>query len=188
MEIKTKVELKEKGSVANLPTVKQLLVSLTWTSEVDLDLMAFYTKKDGTHGGVFSENLGGSHGDLNGFPFMRLSGDEGVGATGGDNEENMQIVNLDEIDKLYVVALNYTDAKAKNADASFSAYNGKVSVINDKGEAFEVPLASTDKGTVALIATIDNSSPIGATLKREDQVMDFVNFVNTVPGAIALTK
>jgi len=46
--------------------------------------MAFYKTKDGRTGGVYSDNYaGGSLGDLNGFPYIELSGDEGVGAAGG---------------------------------------------------------------------------------------------------------
>jgi len=188
MEIKEKVVLKDKGETKNLPTVNQLLVSLGWTSEVDLDLMAFYKKKDGTVGGVYSKELGGSHGDLNAFPFMQLSGDAGIGAQGGDNEETLKIIKMDDIAKLQIVALNYTDAKAKNADASFSQYNGKISVVNETGEAFEIPLEATEKGTAALLCTIDNTSPVGATIKREDRVMSFEQFINDIEGANALTK
>lgn len=188
MEIKQKVVLKEKGQSVNLPTVNQLMINLGWTSEVDLDLMAFYKKKDGSVGGVYSKELGGSHGDLNAFPFMQLSGDAGIGAQGGDNVETMKIMKMDDIETLQIVALNYTDAQAKNAAASFSAYNGKVTVTDEKGEAFEIPLESTDKGTAALLCTINNSGAIGATLKREDKVMAFEQFISEVQGADALTK
>lgn len=188
MEIKSKIELKDKGQTANLPTVKKLLVTLTWKSAVDLDLMAFYEKHDGSDGGVYTKNLGGSHGDLNKFPYMQLSGDEGVGASGGDNEENIRITNLDQIKKLYVIAINYTDAKEKNSNASFQMYDGRVSIVNEKGESFEVPLTSSENGTAALICSIDNSNPIGAVLKREDKVMGLETFVTTIPGAKALIK
>ena len=78
---------------------KQLKVSLIWTSAVDLDLMAFYKTKDGRTGGVYSNNYaGGSLGDLNQFPFIQLAGDEGVGALGGDNREDLRIANLDDYD------------------------------------------------------------------------------------------
>ena len=84
------MELKQKGASANLGAFKQLKVSLIWTSAVDLDLMAFYKTKDGRTGGVYSDNYaGGSLGDLNAFPFLQLSGDEGVGATGGANQDGI---------------------------------------------------------------------------------------------------
>ena len=67
------MELKQKGANAIIGDFKQLKVSLIWTSPVDLDLMAFYKTKDGRVGGVYSDNYaGGSLGDLNSFPVMRV--------------------------------------------------------------------------------------------------------------------
>jgi len=185
-ELKRKVTLKSKGEEAYV-SVKQLMVTLKWTKDVDLDLMAFYKTKDGQTGGVFSDNYpGGSLGSLNSFPFIELSGDEGVGAVGGDNEEVLRITKLDDIAELYIATLNYTDASQKIASA-FNDYDGSVVVMNDKGEAVEVPLNAAEKGHVAVICKIDNGSPMGAKLINMNDVMDLGTFVSTVPGANALT-
>ncbi len=192
MEIKSKVELKSKGEVAQLPTVKKLVVTLGWTSKVDLDLMAFYTTKTGTHGGCYSDQISQdikSLGDLNNFPFMKLSGDAGVGKeTEGEESEELKIINLDDIAKVHLIALNYDAAKAKDGNASFSDLNGHITIVTDSGESFDVPLKSTEKGTAAHIATIDNTSPIGAQLKMEDTVMNLGQLVETIPGADILAK
>ena len=109
------MELKQKGTSAQLGAFKQLKVSLVWTSAVDLDLMAFYKTRDGRTGGVYSDNYnGGTLGELNSFPFMQLSGDEGVGATGGDNREELRITKLDDIEELFICALNFTDAQGRD--------------------------------------------------------------------------
>lgn len=188
-ELKSKVELKDKGEEANLPEIKQAVVTLGWQSDVDLDLMAFIEKKDGSNHGVFTDNLNGDMGNLNAFPFMTLSEDAGVGATGGDNQEVIKMTKIDDtINKIRFVALNYTDAKNKNPDASFSQYGGKINFMNETGEAFEVDLNSEEKGTVALIATIDNSSPIGAKISNDSKVMDLDTFLSEIPGADAITK
>ena len=190
VQIREKYVLKDKDETALLPTVEQLTVDLEWSSEVDLDLMAFWETKDNKTGGVFTMNLGGSHGHLNKFPFMQLSGDEGVGATGGDSKETLLIGKLDpSITKLRIVALNYTDAKKGTATASFKDYNGRVTMVySDKGESYEVPLQSPEPGTAAWVATIDNSGPV-AKLKREDKVFQFgEKFIEAVPGAVELTK
>ncbi len=107
VDIKPKVVLENKGDEAYV-SVKQLLVTLKWTADVDLDLMAFYETKDGKKGGVFS-NLypGGSLGSLNTFPYIELSGDEGVDAKGGDNEEVLRITKLDDMVEVYIT-INYT--------------------------------------------------------------------------------
>lgn len=192
VDIKPKIELKSKGESVNLPTVEQLKVTLGWSSSVDLDLMAFFERKGGGFGGVYSDQISGdasSLGNLNAFPFIELSGDAGVGkAAEGEETEELKITNLGEISKLYLVALNYTGAKSKDATASFSSYNGHVAVVDEKGNNFDVPLGAVEKGTVAHIATIDNSGAIGATLKREDAVYSFGEFVEKIPGADILTK
>ena len=189
VDIKSKVQLKAKGDVANLATVEALKVTLGWSSGVDLDLMAFYERKEGGAGGVYSDQISGdakSLGDLNAFPFIELSGDEGVTATEGKKTEELKITKLDGIAKLYLIALNYTAAKAKDVTASFSEENGHIEIMDEKGNLFEVPLTATEKGTVAHIATIDNTGAIGATLKKEDIIWTFGEFVEKIPGANVL--
>lgn len=185
MELKAKVILKNKGEEAYI-SVKQLMVTLKWTTSVDLDLMVFYKTKDGKTGGVFSDNYpGGSMGALNAFPFIQLSGDAGVGAKGGENEEVVRITKLDDMAEVYIVTLNYTDASAKK-DVAFNAYDGGIVIMDDKGESVGVPLNSSEKGHVAIIAKIDNTSPMGAKLINENRIMDLGTFASTIPGANAL--
>ena len=186
-ELKKKITLQTKGEEAYV-SVKQLMVTLRWTANVDLDLMAFYKAKNGGDGGVFSDNYpSGTLGSLNSFPFIELSGDEGVGGKGGDNQEVLRITKMDDLAELYIVTLNYSDAVEKKASA-FNQYDGSVIVMNDKGEAVEVPLNSSDKGHVAVICKIDNTSPMGAKLVNLNEIMDLGNFVNKIPGARALVE
>ena len=180
--LKRKVTLTTKDEEAYV-SVKQLMVTLKWTTAVDLDLMAFYKTKDGKTGGVFSDNYpGGDLGSLNGFPFIELSGDEGVGGEEGENEEVIRITKLDDIAELYIVTINYDDA-VDNKPSAFSNYDGSVTVMNDKGDAVEVLLNSQDKGHVAVICKIDNTSPMGAKLINKNDIMDLAKFAETIPGA-----
>lgn len=189
MELKDKVELKDKGQEVNLPDISQAVIALNWTDPVDLDLMAMIEKKDGSTHGVFTSNLDGDMGNLNAFPFLTLSEDAGVGATGGENEEVIKMTKVDpDIAKIRLVALNYTDAKAKNEDVSFANYNGKIQIKNQSGESFEVPLKSEDKGTVALIATIDNTGIVGPKLINESSVMNLRDAIEKIPGMKALVS
>ncbi|MHB9130456.1 MAG: stress response protein [Armatimonadota bacterium] len=181
-ELRSKVVLARKGEEAYI-SVKQLRVALAWTAAVDLDLVAFYKAKDGRVGGVFSENYtGGSLGSLNSYPFIELSGDAGVGAAGGQNEEVLRITKLDEIAEIFICTLNFTDAIA-NQPSSFSRYDAIVNVVDDKGESVQVPLNSAEPGTVAVIARIDNTGMMGARMINENRVMDMKTFQSTVPGA-----
>ncbi|MBF0538179.1 MAG: stress response protein [Nitrospirae bacterium] len=184
-EIKSKIVLKTKGEEAYL-SLKQLKVTLKWSAAVDLDLMAFYKTKDGRVGGVFSDNYaGGSMGNLNVFPYIALSADAGVGAKGGDNEEEIRITRLDDMAEVYICTINFTDA-SRDKTSTFSSYDGHVQIIDDKGESIAVPLNSTQPGTVAVIARIDNSGFMGAKLVNENHVIDMPTFQSAIPGASLL--
>lgn len=195
-EIKSKVELKEKGAVASLGReVSQIVATMKWhndstdttNKEADLDLMVFGKKKDGSTFGVFTDNLGGSLGELNNFPFIQLSGDEGVGAGNGSHSEEVIITKIDAtVAELYLVALNYTEAAAKNAEAKFSNYDLHLELLSESG-AIDVAVNSTENGTAVVIAKIDNSG-IMANLTCENTVYDLAGLVQNVPGADALTK
>jgi uncharacterized protein involved in tellurium resistance len=176
------MELKKKGASAALGSFKQLKVSLIWTSAVDLDLMAFYKTKDGRTGGVYSDNYsGGNMGDLNAFPFMQLSGDAGVGATGGDNREDMLIANIDQLAELYVVAVNFTDASS-GENKVFKQFDARVEVMTDKGETHTISLDSGSPGSVAVLCKFTQSF-MGAQLANDSSVMGFDAFKANVPGA-----
>ncbi len=163
------MELKQKGANAVIGNFKQLKVSLIWTSPVDLDLMAFYKTKDGRVGGVYSDNYaGGSLGDLNGFPFIQLSGDEGVGAVGGDNREEMRIAKLDDFEELHIVAVNFTDASS-GSNKVFADYDARVEVVTDKGDSHTVALDSGQSGSVAALCKF-TSDFMGASLVNNSNV------------------
>lgn len=141
------MELKQKGANAAIGAFKHLKVSLIWTSPVDLDLMAFYKTKDGKVGGVYSDNYAdGSFGSLNQFPFIQLSGDEGVGAVGGDNREELRIIKLDDFEELHIVAVNFTDALS-GSNKVFAEYDAQVEVVTDQGEKHTVVLDSRQQGS-----------------------------------------
>ncbi len=182
--LKDKIVLGDKGQEANV-VIKQALVKLSWNAGVDLDLMAFYKTKTGEEGAVFTKLLGGSQGDMNAFPFIQLSEDAGVGAVAGSNIEELRIMKLDDMAEVNIVALNYTDAKS-GSSKTFSNYDGKINIIQDNGEQFEVPLTSTQSGVAAVICKIDNSSMIGAKLINVNEVVDLPTLVNTIPGATKL--
>ena len=175
------MELKQKGSEANVGGFKQLMVSMKWTTAADFDLAAAYENKNGKHCMVYFGELG----DLNAFPFMQLSGDEGVDDTGGENEETMRIAKLDDMNQVWILCWDYGMVK-EGAPARFNESDIKLSIIDDSGTSYDVSLDTGDTGNVALLATIDNASPIGAKLinsskagtliglKDLQQVLDFI--------------
>ncbi|MEZ4528877.1 MAG: hypothetical protein R2941_23440 [Desulfobacterales bacterium] len=176
------MELKQKGSAANVGGFKQLMVSMKWTTAADFDLAAAYEDKQGKQGLVYFGELG----DLNAFPFMQLSGDEGVGDKGGENEETMRITKLDDMKYVWILCWDYGKVQ-DGSPARFKGSDVTLSVMDDKGTTHNVTLDTGDMGNVALIATIDNSSPVGAQLinsskagtlkglKTLQQLIDIIN-------------
>jgi uncharacterized protein involved in tellurium resistance len=176
------MELKQKGSKADIGAFKRLDVSLIWTAPVDLDLMAFYRTKDGGVGGVYSENYsGGSLGSMAEFPFVQLSGDAGVGGRGGQNQEDLSIAKLDDFEALYICALNFTDASS-GANKAFADYDARVRVTTDKGEAHTVALDSSQPGSVAVICKLAGGF-IANELINDSEVMGLEAFRSQIPGA-----
>ena len=158
------MQLQQKGEEANVGSFKQLMVAMKWTTATDFDLAAAYEDKTGKQGLVYF----GSLGDLNEFPFIQLSKDEGVGDQGGENEEIMRITNLDDMKFVWLLCWDYGQIKTGGA-ARFKDSDVSLTVMDDKGTGHEVKLDTGDMGNVALIATIDNASPIGAKLVNESK-------------------
>lgn len=181
-ELKRRIILETKGDETDV-SVRELVVILKWTADVDLDLLAFYQTKDGRTGGVFSENYpGGTLGNLEKFPFIELDHDAGVQPSYGEKEEMLRISELGDMAEVYIVTINYTDAVA-DIPSAFRDYDGSVSVMNERWESIEVPLNSPEKGHVAVICKIDNTSHVRAKLVNLNKIMDFKDFMAAIPGA-----
>jgi tellurite resistance protein TerA len=153
------MELKQKGSQANVGGFKQLLVTMKWSTAADFDLAAVYEDKQGKQGIVYFGELG----DLNVFPFMQLSGDEGVGDSGGQKEESMRIAKLDDMKYVWILCWDYGKIQSASP-ARFKDSDVRLTLLDDKGKSYDVTLDTGEMGNVALLATIDNSSPVGAAL------------------------
>ena len=158
------MELKQKGSEGFIP-VKQLMISMRWTTAADFDLAAVYETKEGKHGIVYFGDLG----DMNNFPYMQLSGDEGVGDKGGDNEETMRITRLDEIKYVWIFCWDYGMVQSGQG-ARFKDSDLKLALTDNTGKTITVSVDTGDMGNVCCIATLDNSSPIGAKIVNSSQV------------------
>jgi uncharacterized protein involved in tellurium resistance len=152
------MELKQKGQEAQLGGIKQFMVSLKWTSAADFDLAAVYeTKKEEKQGMVYFGELG----NLNDFPHMQLSGDEGVGDTGGDNQEDMRVVKIDDMNYIWILCWDY-GAVQEGKPARFAQSDVTVTLMDDSGISHAVSLDTGDTGNVCVMATVDNTGPMGA--------------------------
>ena len=176
------MELKQKGQEAQLGGIKQFMVTLKWTTAADFDLAAAYEAKDGKKGLVYF----GEKGDLNGFPFMQLSEDAGVGDSGGDNKEEMRVMKIDDMKFIWILCWDY-GAVQEGKPARFAGSDVTVSLMDDSGTGHDVSLDTGDAGNVCIVATVDNSSAMGAKfvnaskagtlkgLKNTDQLMQIIN-------------
>jgi tellurite resistance protein TerA len=180
-------DLINKGSQKYM-LISELKVQLSWTANVDLDLMAFYKCKNGDSGGVYSD-MYSDHGtgSLTNFPFMQLDQDAGVGAGEGSKVETLTIKRFDEIAEIYLVAMNFTDASA-DRKSKFTQFDGIIEVSNEKDENFKVFLDSRKEGNVAVFARIEHSNDLmGAILHNESKVYSFSDFRKAIPGANRLS-
>jgi len=134
--------------------VSQILAKLTWTDKVDLDLHAFIITKSGK----FEHIYFGNKGEIKKSPYVELDKDSGVGATGGDNEENITVAKLDDIRILVFATHIFRFLPFLNSGDNFSKYNGKVVVTSNTGDVINVPMNSTEKGRWCLIAGVKNDS------------------------------
>lgn len=161
------MEIKQKGGSATLESLKQLMVKMSWSSAADFDLAAIYKDKTGKKGMVYFSELG----NLQGYPYMKLSGDAGVGDSvdSGGNEETMRITSLEEMSEVHLIVWDY-GAVQSGSTARFQGSDVKVSVIDDKNNSNEVDVDTGDMGNVLVLAKIDNSSPMGAQLINESKI------------------
>lgn len=148
MELRQKVELKIKGESADLQS-SQLVATLSWKKAVDLDLYGIFKRKDGSTGQCYFGNRR--------VTGISLSEDKGVGDTGGNNIETMN-VDVSQFNEVLIVANIFN-----KPSAVFASYDGKVTV-KCGNEEFEVPLSAKESGSWCVIAKLDNSSPIGPKL------------------------
>ncbi len=174
------MELKEKGSVANVEAFNQLMVTLAWQGKKDFDLGACLEFKDGSSPVmIYFDNRG----DLNGPLFIQLDKDAGVGDTvdEGGNKETMKIMNLDQYSKIHILSWDY-GAIQKNTPGRFKDDQISLQIMDDKGNIHEATLDSNDISTSCCIATIDNTSPMGAKFINSSIIGTQKNFAAEMPN------
>ncbi|WP_433547852.1 TerD family protein [Streptomyces sp. CA-294286] len=125
---------------------------------VDLDLGCLYELRDGTKGVV--QPLGGFFGDMNGPPYVKLSGDDRFGAPSGETV----FINLDhreQIKRLLVFVYIYDQTPA------FDRTQAVVTLYPSNGPRIEIPLDErAPQARSCAVFTIENGKD-GLTVRRE---------------------
>lgn len=181
--LKKKITLKRKGESVAFSFQGKLKVKLIWSSPTDLDLCLFFKKRDGTVGGVFSNEYNcrmSDLGSLDHFPYMLHLGDNKEPQPGGEEVEQINVAKLDEIETAYVCIVNY-DAANEGRDVTYADEGGRVELQSDKGDYLEVPADSRDSGHVYCVCSIHNNGKENA-LKNESRVMSLNQAYDDIPG------
>lgn len=161
------MDLSAKGSSATVaPGFNSLIATMKWNASADFDLGAIGVRPDGSHNMVYYKNLG----DF-GTDGMQLSGDAGVGDTGGSNEEQLTMVDLSQYDKVYIVVSDYGAIAGGGQMARFDQ-GVTLDVQDDRGTSHHVELNTATKGNAALVATISKAGPF-FSLKNNSEVASF---------------
>lgn len=183
VQLKKKIVLRRKEKPAEFAFTGLLKVKLLWRSKTDLDLCIFFTKKDGTTGGVFSSAFRQKKSDLGSldrFPFMLHKGDEPEPSEGGESIEQINVASLNEIDTANVVVLNYSKA-VNGEEVNFAQDSGRVEIQSDSGDYFEVTIDSVEMGHVYHVCSIKNKDGENSVL-NEGVVMDLGTAFEKIAG------
>lgn len=183
VQLKRKVVLRRKEKPAEFTFTGLLKVKLLWQSSTDLDLCLFFKKKDGEVGGVFSSAFRQKKSDLgslDAFPYMLHKGDEPEPAEGGESVEQINVASLNDIDTAYVCVLNYSKA-IDGEEVNFAQDSGRVEIMSDSGDYFEVTIDSETQGHVYSVCSIKNNNGENSVV-NEGEVMDLGTAFDKIPG------
>ena len=186
VKLKKKVTLRKKQEQADFTFDGKLKVKLFWKEgviESDMDLCLFFKKKDGSVGGVFSNEYRGKKSDLGSldqFPYILHMGDAKEATGDTEESEQINVASLDEIDEAYACIVNYT-AAVNELDVTYSQANARIEIQSDSGDYLEVLADSPEEGPVYCVCSIKNNGGTYA-LKNESQVMDLSRAFEDIPG------
>jgi len=147
----SKVTLEKKGdrktiSLEKNTELQPIRVNLNWDasnkkglfgfkkSKADLDLGCFFKMKDGRIGVI--QPLGNSFGSKTQFPFIQLDKDDRSG--NASDGENLTIYRPDLVELVVIIAMIYEGAP------DFSSVNGRLTIIDPKGNEVLIPLNAPD--------------------------------------------
>ena len=183
-KLKKKVTLRKKQEQVNFTFDDMLKIKLFWKTFDEFDLALFFKKKDGSVGGVFSNNYRDKKSDLGSldtFPYILHLGDDAEEPVDySEVTEQINVASLEEIDEAYVCFVNY-GAAINETDATYSEGNARIEIQSDSGDYFEILAESPESGPVYYVCSIKNSEGI-YTLKNASQVMNLERAFEDIPG------
>lgn len=115
-----------------------------------------------------------------------MSEDLGVDDQPGDNQEILKITNLESMKYVHILCWDYGRILEGRA-ARFRQSDITLTVTDSNGNTYDISMDTGDRGNVAVLASIDNTNPIGAKvvnaskagilkgLKHSDQLYGIVD-------------
>jgi hypothetical protein len=190
IKIRPKIQIRPKQS-AGFSFNERIIVKLSWSTETDLDLCAFFKTKNGNEGGVFSNEYRGRKSDLgflDKFPFIKHSGDDKEPVPGAVSSEEIKIANLDDMDSVYILIVNYS-AALDEASVTFAEHSGKLvlrSDIEDQSD-LEIDISSNEEGQIYYVGKISKDGN-AYLLSNECKVLYMADAFDEIPGFSLITK
>lgn len=149
-------------------------IKLKWSTWEDFDIAALCKTKEGNFELIYYANKG----RLDQFPFMMLDKDEMAGK--GPKEETIQIANLDSMEKVAIIAWDYSN---KGGKANFDVSDVAVSIEDQNGFEATAKLVVNEKSDSVCVASITNTKDgfvfenISKNFMRADRLSDMWNAI-----------
>jgi tellurite resistance protein TerA len=135
-------------------------VVLEWSSTDDFDLALAYQDTTGDKGLIYFQNKG----NLNSFPYMQITQDEGTGIKAGvfkmfgiksKKQEQISIANMDKIKTAYLICWDWK--KGDHDKASFDKSDAKISIVDSEDFVSTSKLQSQGGFNAVCIAKIEQN-------------------------------
>lgn len=151
-----------------------------WMEEIDL--CAFYKKKNGETGGVFTNTYNQNkmtEGSLSESPFMFLIGDERMDSK-FQCEDIIRVASIHEMEEVYLVAIDYNAAIEEKTGFDLPV----LLEINGTHLMAKMSYSRTinDHGAILLLATLKESGNSSVVITNKSKQMSLSDAYSEIPG------
>ena len=123
-------------------------IKLQWSTTEDFDIAVLFQTKSDRYDMVYFANRG----NLDTYPYIKLDKDERGGA--GLKTETILINNLDEIEKLAIIAWDYSNS---GSAANFDKSDVQIAIVDNENFEAIAKLKVSEKSDSVCVASIENT-------------------------------
>lgn len=148
----------------------------------DIDLCAFFRKKNGETGGVFNNTYNHNkvtEGSLSESPFIFLFGEERINPK-YKCEDIIRVANIDEMEEVFLVAIDYNATIEENTGFDLPI----MLELNENNLAVKISYTRTNdtQGTILLFATLKVSNNASIVITNQSKLMTLSDAFKEIPG------